>query len=1143
LRPFVHLHVHSEYSLLDGAARIRPLAEKASRLGMPAMAITDHGVMYGVVDFYEACREVGIRPVIGCEVYVARRSRHDRTPRVDDDPYHLVLLASNEEGYRNLIRLSSLGHLEGFYYKPRVDDELLARHSRGLIALSGCLAGEVVRHLLAGEPGKARERAASYRDIFGRDGFFIELQDQGLEEQRRANPELITLARELGLGLVATNDCHYIERGDAEAHDVVLCIQTLKSINDPDRLRFGTDEFYVRSAEEMWARFGEVPESLDNTLAIAERCEFDFDFTQTHLPRALVPEGYDNQAFFEKLCWDGLARRYPKVTEELRRRLTYEMEVISRLGFTDYFLIVWDFVDFARREGIPVGPGRGSVTGSLVSYCLGITNIDPIRHNLVFERFLNPHRAEFPDIDIDFCDRKRDRVIDYVVRRYGEDRVAQIITFGTMAARAAVRDVGRALEMSFGEVDRIAKMIPFGPGVTLDRALAVTPELRDLADSDPRVGRLLDLARKVEGLPRHASVHAAGVVISALPLMDLVPLQRTPEGDVVTQFPMGVLSKLGLLKMDFLGLRTLTVIEEAAKTVEETRGERVDIDGIPLDDPAVYEMLGRGDTAGVFQFETSGMTDLVRRLQPEVFEDLSAAVALFRPGPMEMLDEFIEGRHGRKKVEYIHPSLEEVLGETYGVMIYQEQVMEVARRLAGFTVAEADLLRVAFKKKSPEVMAAQREKFISGAVSRGVGREVAERVFEMVERFAGYGFNKSHSAPYALVAYQTAWLKAHYPVEFMAASLTSVMGSSERVAYYVEECRRMGVEVLPPDVNESQARFTVAGGGIRFGLAAVKNLGEAAIEAIVAAREEKGPFRSLYDFCRRVDTRLLNKRAVESLIKAGAFDSLGGHRGQYLLALDRDLEAAQRHQRSEREGQLSLFSDVPAAGGAPGGAPGFEEADPPLPPCDPLPTASLLAMEKEVLGLYLSGHPLAQYQAQLVGLDTVSTAHLSERWEGDAVTVGGMISNTKKIVTKNGSHMMFATVEDLTGAVEVVIFPSVLEKYAGLLQPDATVIVRGRVSFKDEEPKVVADEIQPLKAGSEERVYVTIPPELEKQEFLERVRAVLELNRGGVPVYLNFLSCGKTLLVDRECWIRPDEDAIAMLSELVGEDGVSVQRG
>jgi len=1143
LRDFVHLHVHSEYSLLDGAARIGPLAARAAELGMPAMAVTDHGVMYGVVDFYQACREAGVKPIIGCEVYVAQRTHRDRRPKLDDDPYHLVLLARNEEGYRNLIKLCSKGHLDGFYYKPRVDHDLLAGHSEGLIALSGCLAGELARHYLQDNPARARETAALYRDIFGRENFYVELQDQGLEEQRRVNPELISLAGELDLGVVATNDSHYIRREDAQAQDVVLCIQTLKSINDPGRLRFATDEFYVKSAEEMWERFGEIPESLENTLAIAEKCSFDIDFDRTYLPKAFVPEGHTNVSFFEKLCRDGLTRRYQKTTPELEERLNYEMGVIRDLGFVDYFLIVWDFIDFARREGIPVGPGRGSVTGSLVSYCLGITNIDPLRHNLIFERFLNPHRTEFPDIDIDFCDKKRDRVIDYVVRRYGEDRVAQIITFGTMAARAAIRDVGRALEMTFAEVDRIAKMVPVGPGVTLEHALRTGPGLREESEADPRVGQLLELARKVEGLPRHASVHAAGVVISAQSLIDLIPLQRTPEGDVVTQFPMGTLSKLGLLKMDFLGLRTLTVIEEAVKAIELSRGESVDIDEIPLGDKKVYEMLGRGDTAGVFQFETSGLTDLMKRLRPEVFEDLSAAVALFRPGPMNMLDDFIDGRHGRKKVEYAHPSLEGVLKETYGVMVYQEQVMEVARRLAGFSVAEADLLRVAFKKKSPEVMAAQREKFVTGAVDNGVDRATAEKVFEMVERFAGYGFNKSHSAPYALLAYQTAWLKAHYPVEFMAASLTSVMGSSDRVAYYVEECRRTNIEVLPPDVNESRAEFAVAGGKIRFGLTAVKNLGGGAIEAIVTAREDGGAFSSLYDFCRRVDMRHINKRAVESLIKAGAFDRLGGHRGRLLLALDRDLEAAQKQQKIEREGQLSLFGAGPAgaagAAGAAGG--GFQDVAPPLPECDPVPHAGVLAMEKEVLGVYLSGHPLDQYQAQLVGARTVSTAHLSEHWEGDTVTVGGMITETKKIITKkSGVPMMFCTLEDLTGAVEVVVFPAVYEKHAGHLLKDAMVIIKGKVDFKDEEPKILADEVEPINAGGFEKVYLTVPAELEDSGTLERVRAILELNPGPAPVYLKFPSCGQTVMVDRGCWVTPEDDVIAALAEILGEDRVNV---
>ena len=1156
---FVHLHVHTEFSLLDGAARIKPLVARTKELGMPALAITDHGVMYGVVDFYQACQAAGVKPLIGCEVYVARRTRHDRTPRVDDDSFHLTLLAESEEGYRNLIRLCSAGHLEGFYYKPRVDHELLAANCRGLIALSGCLSGEVAEHFYRGRPGEAQRVASLYRDIFGQGNFFIELQDQGIEGQRQVNTQLVTLAKELGLGLVATNDAHYIQREDALAHDIVLCIQTLSSVNDPNRLRFGTDEFYLKSADEMWASFGEIPESLSNTLAIAERCDFGFSFGQVHLPQAPAPEGYDNESFLQKLCLEGLARRYPDPDPELRveldARLGHEMGVIRDLGFAGYFLIVWDFIDFAHRQGIPVGPGRGSVTGSLVAYCLGITNIDPLRHRLIFERFLNPYRTEFPDIDIDFCDTKRDKVIEYVVKRYGEDRVAQIITFGTMAARAAIRDVGRALEMSFGDVDRIAKLVPFGQGLTLDRALEHSPDLRQAAEADPKVRQLLDLARKVEGLPRHASVHAAGVVIAARPLVELVPLQKTPEGLVVTQFPMDVLAELGLLKMDFLGLRTLTVIEVAVQAIRRSRGEDLDIDRIPLDDAAVFEMLSRGNTAGVFQFETSGLTDLLRRLKPEVFEDLVAAVALFRPGPMAMLDDFIDGRHGRKVVSYPHPSLEGVLSETYGIMIYQEQVMQVAGLLAGYDMGEADLFRVAFKKKSPEVMAAQREKFVGGAEGNGVSRETASEVFEMVSRFAGYGFNKSHSAPYALVAYQTAWLKAHYPVEFMAASLTSVMDSSDRVAYYIDECRKMGIQILPPDINTSRAAFGVAGDQIQFGLTAVKNLGAGAIEGIEAARDQAGPFRGLYDFCRRVDTRVLNKRALESLIKAGAFDSLGGHRGQYILALDRDLDAAQRQQKMEREGQLSLFGGAFGGGaGAAGvsdggsgtvgsGSPiGFEDSGPPLPSCDPLPRASLLAMEKEILGLYVSGHPLADYQDRLSVPDMISTAQLPERTDGETVTVGGMITEIKKIIDKKGHQMAFITVEDLTGPVEVIVFASVFERCSTSLQPEAIVVVRGRVNYKDEDqgPKILADTIEPLASAKVEAVYVDIPAELENYETLERLKAVLSLCQGSSPVYLRFLSCGQVILTDKECWIRPDPDTLAMLADIIGASGVTV---
>jgi len=1152
LREFVHLHVHSEYSLLDGAARVEFLPVKAKELGQPALAITDHGVMYGVVEFYKHCQANDVKPIIGCEVYVARRTRFDKTPRLDEDSYHLTLLARNEEGYRNLIRLCSLGHLEGFYHKPRVDRDLLAANAKGLIALSGCLSGVVADPLFRAQPDAAREAASFYRDVFGRENFYLELQDSGIEGQRQVNAQLVDLSRDLGLGLVATNDAHYIEQADAAAHDILLCIQTQKTFDDPNRLRFGSTEFYLKSGDEMWARFGDLPESLSNTLAIAERCEFAFDFGQLHLPRAPVPEGFDSETFLDKLCREGLQHRYPAPSPQektaLDARLGQELAVIGELGFAGYFLIVWDFIDFAHREKIPVGPGRGSVAGSLAAYCLGITNIDPMSHELLFERFLNTSRRELPDIDIDFCDRRRGRVIDYVVQRYGGDKVTQIITFGTLAARAAVKDVGRALgRPSYGEIDRITKLLPMGPDASLAKALEKVAELRQMAEADPNIRRLFDLAMRVEGLPKNASVHAAGVVIATQPLIELVPLQRMPDGEgVITQFDMNSLSALGLLKMDFLGLRTLTVLEDTLKAVQERTGQVIDLDRIPLDDPEVFGLLSRGSTAGVFQFETSGLTNLLKRLKPAVFEDLVAAVALFRPGPMEMVDSFVEIRHGRQQVAYPHPSLEGILGKTYGVMVYQEQVMQVASLLAGFSPGEADSLRQVFKKKSPELAAEHRENFLNGAVANGIDHQTANKVFEMIAKFAKYGFNKSHSAPYALVAYQTAWLKAHYPVEFMAASLSNAISTSDRVAGYVGECRKMGIPVLPPDVNESRAGFAATDGKIRFGLSAVKNLGEAAIESLEKARDEGGPFTSLIDFCLRLDSRLVNRRALESLIKAGAFDSLGGHRGQYLLALDRDFEAAQRQQKQEREGQVALFGGTGGTGGSdgPGGSTGRPAVSgaiaSPLPVSPPLPPASILAMEQEVLGFYVTGHPLADFEEVFVAADACTTAQLADVPDGRLTTVGGVVREVKKILDRNGNQMAFATIEDLVGTVEIIVFASVLAKYGPALQPDAVVIVGGKVSRKDEEIKILANRVSPVARPVKAEVYVTVPGELESPENLERIKAVLQLNHGAAPVYLRLASSPKLVLIGEDYWVRPDPDALEMLAEIVGPDGVKV---
>ncbi|MDI6631807.1 MAG: DNA polymerase III subunit alpha, partial [Thermoanaerobacteraceae bacterium] len=943
----MHLHLHTEYSLLDGAARIKEVVRRAKELGMPALAVTDHGAMYGVVDFYQTCIREGIKPILGCEVYVAPRTAADRTPKVDDNLYHLVLLAENDTGYKNLMELVSRGFTEGFYYKPRVDKLWLGQLSKGLIALSGCTAGEVAAHILNGEPDKARRAAATYREIFGPDNFFLELQDHGLDEQRRINPELLRLSRELSIPTVATNDVHYVNEEDAALQDILLCIQTGKTVSDTNRLRFHSNQLYLKSAREMAVVFRDQPETLARTCEIAERCRVKLSFGQYHLPAYPVPQGHTPASYLRELCYAGLKRRYGEPEQAVVDRLEYELRVIEEMDYPSYFLIVWDLVRFARENQVLVGPGRGSAAGSLVAYCLGITNIDPLRYGLLFERFLNPERVSLPDIDIDFCYELREKVIDYVFQRYGADRVAQIATFGTLAARAAIRDVGRVLGLPYGDVDRVARLVPGEPHMTVARALEASPDLLELYQNDPVVKRLLDIAARLEGVPRHASTHAAGIVIAPEPLTRFVPLHRVADGTVATQFTKEAVEELGLLKMDLLGLRTLTVIGETLRIIKRLRGILIDEENLPLDDPATYALLGRGETAGVFQLESSGMRNLLRELKPSVFEDLIALVALYRPGPLGsgMVEDFIRRKHGRTPVVYLHPLLEPILKETYGVILYQEQVMQIASTLAGFSLGEADLLRRAMGKKKPEIIAGLRSRFVEGAAANGIPEKLAGEIFDLMEYFAGYGFNKSHSAAYAMVAYQTAYLKANYPVEYMAALLTSVRDNSDKVAAYVEECRRLGIAVLPPDVNESRRNFTVVPGGVRFGLAAIKNVGETAVEAIIAARNEGGPFRDFGDFCSRINPRVINRRVLESLARAGAFSSLGHTRSQVLAVLDGGLELAQRSAKEKDSHQLSLFGDLENNGYDIRIDATREE----------FPQQELLKMEKELLGLYISG--------------------------------------------------------------------------------------------------------------------------------------------------------------------------------------------
>ncbi len=1138
---FVHLHVHTEYSLLDGAARISRVVEKAQKLGMPAVAITDHGSMYGVLEFYKAAKQKGIKPLLGCEVYVAPRSRFQKEPGRDDFKYHLLLLAKNMQGYRNLMKLVTAGYLEGFYYKPRVDKELLSKYNEGLIALSACKAGEIPELLLSGEEEKALQTALWYRDNFGPGNFYLELQEHGLPDQKELNLKLLKLGEKAGIPLVATNDVHYLERSDAAAHDVLLCIQTGKNVEETNRLKFEGSEFYFKDTEEMKETFSTFPaEVLENTLKIAAEVELEFSFDRMYLPSYDLPPSYqDAGEYLRALCYKGLTKKYPQLTTALKERLDYELDVINKMGFAGYFLIVWDFVRFAHENGILVGPGRGSAAGSLVAYALSITNIDPLRYGLLFERFLNPERVTMPDIDIDFCYERRDEVIRYVVDKYGEDRVAQIITFGTMAARLAVRDVGRALNFSYGETDRIAKMIPFEPGMSIDKALEMNKDLAELCRSDKRFRLLLDTSRAVEGLPRHSSTHAAGVVISGDPLVEHVPLQKTADNIIVTQFPMNTLEELGLLKMDFLGLRTLTIMGEALRQVNVRRGEneKLHLDTIPLDDARTFALLSQGETVGVFQLESSGMRSVLRDLRPGKFEDIIAVVALYRPGPMEQIPVFIESKHGIRPIKYLHPDLEQVLKETYGVMVYQEQIMEVAAKMAGFTLGQADLLRRAIGKKKKEILDEQRLIFVQGVVKKGYAKKLGEDLYDLIVKFASYGFNKSHAAAYALIAYQTAYLKANYPLEFMAALLTGVMSSSEKVALYIADCRRQGIEILPPDVNESDVNFTVVGTNrIRFGLAAVKNVGRTAIETIIETRKKEGKFTSLQDFCSKVDLRTCNRKVLESLIKSGAFDSLGGLRSQYLNIMDEALTTGHQLQKDRLNGQISMFSylgDTASPASAGDELPSIPEFSP----------KEKLLLEKEMVGLYISGHPLNQYRLILENLrGVVSAGELSEVGDRRNVAIAGMISSLRAIYTKKGRPMSFLKLEDLTGEVEVVVFSDIHEKYQKELKEDRVVLIYGSTDYKEEEEvKIICKDIMFFPAEPRQ-LFIRIEDEKPLGEMVS-LRDILASYPGGTPVYLYFEKNGKLLLTGQECWVKDNEDELyTRIKKLLGPDCLKIQQ-
>ncbi|MFB3923545.1 MAG: DNA polymerase III subunit alpha [Terriglobia bacterium] len=1150
---FVHLHLHTDYSLLDGACEIGKLMDRAAELRMPAVAITDHGNLFAAIKFYNAALKRGVRPIIGCEVYVAPGNRFDRSPD-SDRPNHLVLLCENERGYRNLVKLASSAYIEGYYYKPRIDKDLLARHSEGLIGLSACLRGEVAMALMADRFDAARESAYNLRDIFGKGNFFLEVQDQGITEEHRINPQLAKLSRETGIPLVVTNDTHYLTQADARAQEVLVCIQTGKTMSDPNRMKFATDQFYFKSDAEMLEIFGEIHEALERTLEIAERCNLHLEKKDHVFPHFEVPSGETIDSFFEKVTRQGFAERRARLErltaekrlrhdlKEYEDRLERELELIKQMRFAGYFLIVWDFIRFARDKCIPVGPGRGSAAGSLVSYSLHITDIDPLQNDLLFERFLNPERISFPDIDIDFCMRRRGEVISYVTEKYGRDNVSQIITFGTMGAKAVIRDAGRALDVPFADTDRIAKLVPNVLNITLEDALKTAPELRQAKERDPRVAELLTIAERLEGLARHASTHAAGVVISPQPLQEIVPLYKSSKDEITTQYAMDDLEKIGLLKMDFLGLTTLTVLDDCQRLIEATHGESIDLDNLPLDDADTYALLGKGLTAGIFQFESRGMTDILRRVKPNRLADLTALNALYRPGPIQggMIDDFIARKTGRKRVTYDLPQLRDILEETYGVIVYQEQVMQIAASVAGFTLGEADVLRRAMGKKKHEEMVAMKEKFLAGARKNEVLPQKAEKLFDLVEQFAGYGFNKSHSAAYALIAYQTAYLKSHYPVEFMSALLTSEIGNQDKLTQYLNECRDMGIKILPPDINSSELAFSPAGQSIRFGLTAIKNVGEAAIDSVLSARWKLGRFDSLFQFCENVDLRLLNKRVIESMIKAGALDSLGALRSQMAASLDRAMELGARQQREASSGQHGLFM----GGNAP-------QSPPPqlLPDIPEWSEAERLAGEKEVLGFYITGHPLEKYAGRLASLTRNDSSSLESLEHESPVTLAGILTNLRVRPSKKGDLWASGLLEDMRGSVELLVFPQALQQLQGVLKPDTALLIKGRVRHEENaRTKVVVSEAKPLEAaanGSRPELLIRVDLSIASESVVEDLEKLLAAYPGENPVVFELTRQGDfqaRLRPRRARAVKAEGELLARLRNLCGEEPLLVEK-
>jgi DNA polymerase-3 subunit alpha len=1143
---FVHLHLHTEYSLLDGACRVSDVVEKARACKMPAVAMTDHGNMFGAIEFYREAQEKGLKPIIGCETYIAPGSRLEKkSTNARDAAYHLILLAKDEVGYKNLVQLVSSAHLEGFYYKPRIDKEILARHSKGLIGLTSCLKGEVPNKIKEGQIDQARAALDEYRHIFEPGDFYVELQNHGIEEQRTVNRTLIQWAKEFNLPMVATNDVHYVEREHWEAHDCMICLQTQSLLSDEKRMRYVSEQFYLRTPAEMHELFAEVPEALQNTLAVAEKCNLLLEFGKLRFPVYQAPDGFTREQYLRHLCELGLRDRYgiewkkPKNEQEKQivDRVEFELKIMEKTGFVSYFLIVWDFVHFAKSHAIPVGPGRGSAAGSVVAYLLKITDIDPLRYNLLFERFLNPERISPPDIDMDFCYNRRPEVIDYVRQKYGDDHVAQIITFGTLGAKMVVRDVGRVMGLSYGECDRIAKMIPPDIGMTLQKALEINPELKGAYQNEPTVKRVIDYGFTLEGLSRNASTHAAGVVIGAEPLTNIVPLTTgTNSNEIVTQYSMNPLGDLGLLKMDFLGLKTLTVIKEALDLIEQTTGQRLDIDQIALDDKRTFDLLAKANTIGVFQLESQGMRDLCRRIGVDSIDVIIALIALFRPGPMNMLDDYVNRKHGKIKVEYDHPLLEPILKETFGVFVYQEQVMQAANALAGYSLGGADVLRRAMGKKKPEEMEKQREIFIEGCHEKNkIPRGKANQIFDTLAKFAGYGFNKSHSAAYAIVAYQTAWLKANYPVEFMAALLSNELANTDKIQVFINECKRMGIEVLAPDVNESGVRFTVRDGRIRFGLAAIKNVGEVAVQTVIQVREASGRFESFEDFCTRVDLRIVNRKVLECLVKCGAFDSRGEPRARIFAAIEYQMNRAASVQRDRERGQAALFDVEPvnARQKATGQRPAVDWSQ-----------SEMLAFEKELLGFYVTGHPLSQYAEVLQRYELASSGKLEQLQDGQVTRIGGIISKLIPKTTKQGRPMAIMTLEDLDGSVEVLVFPESYAKYAASLKADAAIFVCGMVNLREDKPKIVADQIIALDDVPKrftKAVHIRLPAGTTEDSTLARVQEALRTHKGNVPVLFCFIyPDGKLVFLEahEHFSVSPTQQFVRDIEAILGEDSV-----